>query len=140
MNKDNKIEWGNPKERKKYQKEYDGKNYEANKEKIRQRNKGYYQNNSEKVKQTNKNYRKNNKEKVRLVRSKNQKDYIKKYPEKIKAHSIANNKINIPMAQLCEICNKHKAKHRHHEDYTKPLEVIFVCIKCHNNLHNGDEK
>ena len=25
----------------------------------------------------------------------------------------------------------------HHEDYTRPLEVIWVCRKCHLKLHDG---
>ena len=31
----------------------------------------------------------------------------------------------------CEVCEKVKLLQAHHEDYTKPLEVIFLCHSCH---------
>lgn len=34
----------------------------------------------------------------------------------------------------CEVCEKKVSGHKlqaHHEDYTKPLEVIFLCYSCH---------
>ena len=36
----------------------------------------------------------------------------------------------------CELCNKNgKRLHAHHEDYSKPLEVIWMCILCHTEIH-----
>jgi transposase len=63
------------------------------------------------------------------------KKYSKENPEKIKAHNLAKYYINIPKNQLCEICNKNKAKEKHHEDYSKPLEIKFLCVSCHQKLH-----
>lgn len=37
----------------------------------------------------------------------------------------------------CEICKNNPQEHRHHEDYSKPLQVIKVCMPCHNRIHNG---
>ncbi len=34
----------------------------------------------------------------------------------------------------CEKCGK-MADHRHHEDYSKPLDVVYLCRKCHVDLH-----
>lgn len=34
----------------------------------------------------------------------------------------------------CIICNSIDSQ-MHHEDYTKPLEVIWMCRKCHLNYH-----
>lgn len=31
----------------------------------------------------------------------------------------------------CEQCNEVKKLEGHHEDYTKPLQVIFLCNSCH---------
>lgn len=31
----------------------------------------------------------------------------------------------------CEVCKKVKPLQAHHEDYSKPLEVIFLCYSCH---------
>jgi hypothetical protein len=37
---------------------------------------------------------------------------------------------------ICSICGfKSERLHRHHVDYCKPLEVIFLCAKCHSDIH-----
>ena len=35
----------------------------------------------------------------------------------------------------CNICGK-ESEEAHHKDYNKPLEVIWLCRKCHLELHN----
>jgi hypothetical protein len=36
----------------------------------------------------------------------------------------------------CQICSaSDETLHGHHEDYTKPLEVIWVCTACHAFIH-----
>lgn len=41
----------------------------------------------------------------------------------------------------CERCNKKRKLHGHHEDYTKPLDVNWVCYKCHHKYyHSGKGK
>jgi hypothetical protein len=37
----------------------------------------------------------------------------------------------------CPVCGKDKILHGHHNDYTKPLEVVWVCALCHTNLHKA---
>lgn len=34
----------------------------------------------------------------------------------------------------CERCGS-KSDHKHHEDYSKPLEVVWLCRRCHIGLH-----
>ncbi len=34
----------------------------------------------------------------------------------------------------CEICGKTRAQ-GHHEDYSKPLDVVWLCIRHHNDRH-----
>tara|TARA_R110000868_G_scaffold398485_1_gene671673 strand:+ start:87 stop:560 length:474 start_codon:yes stop_codon:yes gene_type:complete len=36
----------------------------------------------------------------------------------------------------CEDCLVEQARHAHHEDYSKPLEVVFLCLKCHGKRHH----
>ncbi|TIX28948.1 MAG: hypothetical protein E5V35_00095 [Mesorhizobium sp.] len=36
--------------------------------------------------------------------------------------------------QPCEFCGDDEV-HAHHRDYTKPLEVVWLCPKCHHRLH-----
>lgn len=49
---------------------------------------------------------------------------------------VATGKIIKP--DQCSICLSivgSKSIQGHHEDYSKPLEVIWVCVKCHSNIH-----
>jgi hypothetical protein len=39
----------------------------------------------------------------------------------------------------CENCGEENAQ-MHHEDYRKPLEVTWLCRKCHLHLHKQQEQ
>jgi len=36
---------------------------------------------------------------------------------------------------VCSVCNKKGKIYGHHEDYSKRLDVIWVCGSCHKNIH-----
>ena len=57
-------------------------------------------------------------------------------PQKAAAHILLNNAIRYGRLQKapCEVCGSIKV-HGHHEDYAKPLEVIWLCSKHHRQLH-----
>lgn len=40
--------------------------------------------------------------------------------------------------QPCEKCGSEKVE-KHHEDYDKPLEVIWLCRPCHLDLHQKNK-
>jgi len=40
----------------------------------------------------------------------------------------------------CLICGKGKLTKAHHEDYMKPLEVIFLCDSHHQQIHKKGVK
>ena len=66
------------------------------------------------------------------------KRYRKAYPEKDKAHSILSNAVRcgkIVKPQICSVCGRELKIEGHHGDYSKPLEVIWVCKKCHCKIH-----
>lgn len=60
-----------------------------------------------------------------------------RYPEKTKAQTAASNAIRdgrlIPMP--CEICGSANKVQGHHDDYSKPLEVRWLCFKHHLAVH-----
>lgn len=62
--------------------------------------------------------------------------WIKNNPEKYKAHNLMSSATrNKSLIRLpCEICKDVKAD-GHHPDYTKPLEVIWLCRLHHKEQH-----
>ena len=37
----------------------------------------------------------------------------------------------------CVVCGKEPTQ-AHHHDYKKPLDIIFLCMDCHNEIHKWD--
>ena len=64
------------------------------------------------------------------------KKYFKKYPEKYKAQKAASNAIRDGrlLKQPCEVCGD-KTVQAHHDDYSKPLAVRWLCVTHHNEFH-----
>jgi hypothetical protein len=60
----------------------------------------------------------------------------KKNPAKKRAQYLLNNAIRDKRIskKLCEFCGENKVQ-GHHYDYSKPLDVIWLCSSCHNKLH-----
>jgi len=71
----------------------------------------------------------------------NCKIYRKKNPEKYKAHSIVNRAIRAGKLKkkTCIVC-KSKKSLAHHEDYSKPLDVIWYCQIHHIERHKEIKK
>lgn len=64
--------------------------------------------------------------------------YHKRYPMKYAAHVITRNAIRdgkLKPAKLCSICESTEKIEGHHDDYTKPFEVKWLCEKCHKSWH-----
>lgn len=110
------------------QKYYLKKNKERNwrlkeRKRTRERNKrlGYH----EKYKERNK---------LRLREA--QQVWVQKNPDAKKAHCAVNNAIRDGRLkrEKCFVCGKEKAE-AHHDDYSKPLEVRWLCKKHHAELH-----
>ena len=71
--------------------------------------------------------------------------YREKYPNKYKAHNTVNNAIRAKkLIKLpCEMCgNTEVDTHAHHDDYSEPLNVRWLCAACHSQWHrdNGEGK
>ena len=97
-----------------YNKRYRKANAETNR-KFNASNPGYYT----PIKQL---YRKNEQVKIR-----------NKVYGKV-AHAIKMGKLIKPKS--CSRCRKESDNiEAHHEDYSKPLEVIWLCLECHHEIH-----
>lgn len=67
--------------------------------------------------------------------------YRQKYPEKIKAGSCVGYAIKLGKLvrpDVCEQCDTKCKPEAHHPDYDKPLDVTWMCIKCHKKLHRKE--
>lgn len=79
-------------------------------------------------------YRKSAKRKA--VLAKYDKAARKRNQAKFKARSVVNNAKRDGKIKPapCANCGKKKTQ-AHHTDYTKPLEVVWLCAKCHTFAH-----
>ena len=67
--------------------------------------------------------------------------YIESNHEKYKAHYELNNDIRwggTIRPEYCSVCNQKCTPEGHHENYSKPLDVIWMCCNCHKHLHRKD--
>lgn len=64
--------------------------------------------------------------------------YEEKYPEKSTAHTITRNAIRDGRLKTepCVVCGNDKAE-AHHEDYSRPLDVLWLC-KFHHALRHRE--
>lgn len=140
-------EWlkNNPEKRKEVTRKY----RESNRELCRKRSLECYYKNKEKYRD----WREKNNDKVREYRKKwvernkefavecnrqRKREYRKKHPEKIRAQKKLNyhvTKGNIKRPEKCQVCDETCKPEAHHSDYSKALEVIWVCNRCHNTIH-----
>jgi len=117
---------------------------------------------SEAVKASKKRWRENNKDKVREIQrlyrldgsvyeKNNLKNRTVKFDSKAKANKkyrmrnilkyTAHNAVTAAIRdgrlakKPCAVCGFWRKVQAHHDDYTKLLEVIWLCVECHNNRH-----
>lgn len=69
--------------------------------------------------------------------------YREAYPLKERARQAVNNAVRdgrLSKPSSCEDCGSEFALHGHHDDYSKPLEVRWLCAACHHQWHakNGE--
>jgi len=60
-----------------------------------------------------------------------------KNPDRARARNAVNNAIRngkLKKSYTCEICGAIGPTHAHHYDYSRPLDVIWLCPKCHAQI------
>lgn len=71
--------------------------------------------------------------------------YQGQHPAKYKARNMVGNAVRdgkLVKASECESCGEKTRLHGHHDDYSKPLDVRWLCAPCHFEWHteNGPGK
>lgn len=110
--------------------------YENNKERVYALNRKWRKNNPEKYKKYQRSYRKRNKE----IFNKSNNKHHKKYPERRLANLLVYSEIqkgNLLKPNKCSNCKLEKQVEGHHNDYKKPLEVIWLCHSCHMSIYHN---
>jgi len=103
------------------------------KECFRERKAEYHLKNGDAVRKKHREYYAKNRERtierVRLWRLAN--------PEKIKAEGAVAHakKMGRLIVEPCETCGSTENVDAHHDDYTKPLDVRWLCKSCHRRHH-----
>ena len=87
--------------------------------------------NPEKNRKQKNEYYQRNKDKIVKKQSVYQKQYRTRNPEVYNAYKLL---ARIKVSGLCSECNENIATQKHHEDYSKPYDVVYVCNKCHAKL------
>jgi hypothetical protein len=78
-----------------------------------------------------------------LCRKKARKKWVQNNAIKYAASVIVNNAVRdgrLEKKHACEVCGSAGKIHGHHDDYTKPLDVRWLCPQCHLDWHklNGE--
>jgi ribosomal protein S27AE len=87
--------------------------------------------------QARKEYQRKNPERINRIKS----EWRKRNREKSRAHRLVYYYIKKGdlTPKPCEKCGNSKTE-AHHEDYSKPLDIIWLCDSCHKELHNHKRK
>ena len=84
------------------------------------------------------NLRENNPEKYDAIFHGTRKRNRKNNPDKIRANGIINDMLRygkLTRPDKCSLCGVFCKPQAHHPDYSKPKEVIWLCVKCHSQIH-----
>lgn len=124
------LERNSTEKRKKWREE----NRKRNKEKIARQCQKYRDENREHLDQKAKEWREKNRDKFYEWSKKSiQKHPLKRLARKYLEMAIYSKIISRP--NKCEKCMKECHPDAHHADYSKPLDVIWLCRQCHGYLH-----
>jgi hypothetical protein len=75
-----------------------------------------------------------------IPKTNHRRHHLNLYKEKARrlvAQAIDNGVLKRP--RECDQCGRGGMIHGHHEDYSKPLDVIWLCVSCHAKEHSGDK-
>ena len=94
---------------------------QRNKDSFKRKDRRYYEKHRDKISNKRKDWYRKNKHKILAY-------------EAVKRALYKGDLVRMP----CEVCGSMSSE-AHHEDYTKPLEVKWLCRKHHLRVHGGNE-
>ena len=118
--------------------EYHRKYYKENKARIDARNRKYYWEHKEEITSRIKNRRKKNHEEVIKAERAYAETPNRKNKKLIRDFTYRNILKGNLKQKPCEKCGEKQAM-THHCDYNKPLEVMWLCSKCHAEWHRNNK-
>lgn len=63
-------------------------------------------------------------------------------PEQVQAHTLVNRAVHrgeLVRPECCQSCGERASRiHGHHDDYSQPLAVVWLCSVCHTKVHRGE--
>lgn len=74
-----------------------------------------------------------------IISAKAKANWLMRNPHKRKCETAACNALRhgkIQRPSCCEQCGAATTLYKHHDDYTKPLKVTWLCSKCHGKRHH----
>lgn len=72
------------------------------------------------------------------LRNKITRRWVGEHADRRKAHSIVNYALRsgqIKKAEHCLNCGAGEGLEAHHPDYSRPLDVVWLCVPCHRQTH-----
>lgn len=65
------------------------------------------------------------------------KQFRERSPDAYRAQTAVNNALRDGRLSKgpCHFCEAAGRVHAHHTDYSKPLDVVWLCVRCHRRLH-----
>lgn len=118
------------------------KQRESNPEEYKEYMRKYYRENRDEALEKAREYSQTERGKeVRKLINKNyfSSDYGKRVHRARKAVQRALKSGKLVRPKYCSECGEEAFIEAHHEDYNKPLEIIWLCKQCHENIHHLNE-
>jgi hypothetical protein len=77
--------------------------------------------------------------KRRAAKAEYQRGRRRRHPEKERAYRLVRHAVRSGTLQqkCCELCGSTEQIQAHHADYSKPLDVLWRCFKCHREHEHG---
>lgn len=109
-----------------------------NRERAREWHRAWRERNRTRVRTTVREWRTKYNDRAHALSSASARAYRARHPERVRARYILANALRdgkILRPSTCSRCHVACKPHGHHEDYSRPLDVTWLCAPCHREVH-----